>query len=176
MYLALIKLQRPLKCAESTVRIHSYIRNNGNLTVLTPHSMSEKELDTLTLTSSFDEIERLEPFLEDLQEKAGFGDDPFERIRLAVNEAVTNAVVHGNKEDDSKSVHITAYSEKSGLIISVQDEGPGFDPQTLPDPLQEENLLKDSGRGIFLIKQYADEVEFSENATKLTMRFMPGEK
>lgn len=133
--------------------------------------MSRKKLDTLTLTSSFEEIERLEPFLEALQEKAGFGDDRFERIRLAVNEAVTNAVLHGNKEDASKNVHITARREKNRVVISVQDEGPGFNPETLPDPLKEENLLKDSGRGIFLIQQYADEVEFSENATKLTMRF-----
>jgi serine/threonine-protein kinase RsbW len=133
--------------------------------------MANNTSDSLTLHSSFEEIKKLEPFLEALQERQNFSDDQFERVRLAANEAVTNGIVHGNQEDAAKSVHISVSASDDTLKISVQDEGPGFDPETLPDPLEEGNLLKDSGRGIFLIKQYADEVEFSENATKLTMRF-----
>lgn len=133
--------------------------------------MTEQSFKNLTLNSSFEEIERLEPYLQKLQVWAGFGDGQMIRIQMAVNEAATNAIIHGNKEDSSKKVEVSARKDCNTLKITVRDEGPGFDPDSLPDPLQEENLLKDSGRGVFLIKQYADEVEFSKNATKLTMHF-----
>ena len=127
--------------------------------------------NTLVLQSSFDQIDRLEPYLEKLQEQAGFGDELLARIRLALNEAVTNAIIHGNKEDQAKSVSISSSFNKEKLEVSVQDEGPGFDPSSLPDPLESENLLKESGRGVFLIKQYSDDLMFSEGGRKLTMRF-----
>lgn len=130
----------------------------------------------LILDSRFEEIERLESFLHELQQEVGYGEEQSSQIRLAVNEAVTNAITHGNKEDPAKQVTISASVNKEMLNISVQDEGPGFNPEDLDDPLKDENLLKDSGRGIFLIKQSADEVAFTENATKLTMRFEPDAK
>lgn len=133
--------------------------------------MVERQFDTLILLSSFDEIDRLQSYLENIQEFAGFGEEQFAKIQLALNEAVTNAIVHGNKEDDSKKVRINARMQDEELMISVKDEGPGFDPDALPDPLKEENLLEESGRGIFLIKQYADDVNFTEKGTKLTMMF-----
>ncbi len=134
--------------------------------------MAKTELDSLTLRSTFDEVERLEPFLDNLQDVLNFSDEQFPKIRLALNEAVTNAIVHGNKQDESKKVDIVAYRKDGELIISVKDEGPGFDPSSLPNPLKEENLLKESGRGIFLIKEQADEVQFEDNATKLIMHFI----
>lgn len=133
--------------------------------------MGKIDANELVLQSSFDEIDRLEPYLKTIQQQAGFGDDLFSQLRLAVNEAVTNAIVHGNKEDASKKVRVTADLQQDVLQISVKDQGPGFDPSSLPDPLENENLLKESGRGIFLIKQYADEVTFAENGRKLTMQF-----
>lgn len=137
--------------------------------------MVERQFDKLILQSSFDEIDRLQSYLENLQDSAGFSEEQFAKIQLALNEAVTNAIVHGNKEDDSKQVRINARLENDELYISVKDEGPGFDPDSLPDPLDEENLLKESGRGVFLIKQYADRVNFTEEGTKLTMMFnLPG--
>lgn len=133
--------------------------------------MDKKYSNELALPSSFDQIDRLEPFLKKIQQRVGFSDDQFSRIRLSVNEAVTNAIIHGNKEDTSKKVHITAELQEGALKVSVKDEGSGFDPSSLPDPLQNKNLLKESGRGIFLIKQYADQTDFSDNGTKLTMQF-----
>ena len=133
--------------------------------------MGDTVSKTITISSTFDSIERLEPFLTELRQEIGFGDDRFAQIRLALNESITNAITHGNKEDPSKKIFITATADGDRLQISVKDEGTGFNPETLDDPLKEENLLKDSGRGIFLIKQNADEVVFSENATKLTMSF-----
>lgn len=133
--------------------------------------MGKTDFNKLVLQSSFDQIDRLEPYLKSIREQVEFSDDQFSRIRLSVNEAVTNAIIHGNKEDPSKKVRITAEFQENTLKVSVKDEGSGFDPSSLPDPLQNKNLLKESGRGIFLIKQYADEVDFSDNGTKLTMQF-----
>lgn len=133
--------------------------------------MDNSDTNKLVLQSSFDQINRLESFLKQLQKEAGFDDQLFSQIRLALNEAVTNAIVHGNKEDASKTVHISASHDNNMLEISVRDEGAGFEPSSLPNPLDNENLLKESGRGVFLIKQYSDEVTFSNGGRTLTMRF-----
>ncbi|MCW8818324.1 MAG: ATP-binding protein, partial [Ignavibacteriaceae bacterium] len=80
---------------------------------------------------------------------------------LAVTEATTNAIIHANKCDLSKLVTIHAHIEDSRLIVKVKDEGKGFDPSTIPNPTEPENLLKDSGRGVFLMKVYMDKVEYN---------------
>jgi serine/threonine-protein kinase RsbW len=82
-------------------------------------------------------------------------------LLLAVTEATTNAIIHANKCDVSKLVRIHAQIEDSKLIIKIKDEGKGFDPTTLPDPTHPENLLKDSGRGVFLMKVYMNEVKYN---------------
>ena len=126
----------------------------------------------IVLASSYDEVERLEPFLNELQEWAGFGDEDYARIMLTLSEAATNAIVHGNREETEKQVEIEATLQNSTLSISVKDEGEGFNPDDIPDPLKDENLMKVGGRGVYLIQEYADEVSFSENATRITMKFM----
>ena len=90
---------------------------------------------------------------------------------LAVSEAATNGIVHGNQLDESKSVEISAFQDGDLLIFETRDEGDGFEPEKLPDPLADENLLKTSGRGVFLMEEYADEVEFSDGGTKLSLKF-----
>jgi serine/threonine-protein kinase RsbW len=89
-----------------------------------------------------------------LDEQAAFGVD------MAVREAVTNAVVHGNQEDDSKSVQVFFSCQGDRLEIEVLDQGQGFDPKSVPDPTDPANLMKTSGRGIFLIRNFMDEVEW----------------
>lgn len=134
--------------------------------------MAENEPITLELPSSFEKIERVETYVKKLQEEVGFHNDEFARIMLALSEAVTNAIVHGNKEDASKSVTVRSHMTEEALLeISVEDEGEGFDPEEIPDPLKEENLLNEGGRGVYLIEQYSDEMEFSKNGSRVTMRF-----
>lgn len=130
-----------------------------------------KLLQTLTLQSNYDEVEKLEGLLNSLQDELGFSDEIYARMMLAVSEAATNGIVHGNKLDESKTVEMTAYLDDNTLYIHTQDQGEGFNPENLPDPLAEENLMKTSGRGVFLMKEYADDVSFSENGTKLTLVF-----
>ncbi len=89
-----------------------------------------------------------------IDEKAAFG------IDMAVREAVTNAVLHGNKEDETKFVEVIVKSSPSELEIRVHDEGFGFNPELIQDPTKEENLLKTSGRGIFFMRNFMDEVDW----------------
>ena len=130
-----------------------------------------KLLQTLTLKSTYEEVERVEGLLNALQKEFGFGDDFYARLMLAVSEAATNGILHGNKLDASKTVELKAYQDGEKLVFESKDQGEGFDPDEVPDPLAEENLLKTSGRGVFLMKEYADEVDYSENGTRLTLTF-----
>jgi serine/threonine-protein kinase RsbW len=132
--------------------------------------MDDKNSKSLILQSVEDQVQLIKPFLEELQKLAGFDDQKFSEIRLALNEAVTNAIIHGNKNDSAKKVTINAVKNESSLIIRVRDEGEGFDVADIPNPTDENNLLKPTGRGIFLIRQQADDVSFKEKAT-ITMQF-----
>ena len=80
---------------------------------------------------------------------------------MAVREAVTNAVVHGNQEDETKTIEVNFNCLEHALEIEVKDQGGGFDPTTVPDPTDGENILKPSGRGIFLMRSFMDDVQWS---------------
>jgi serine/threonine-protein kinase RsbW len=112
---------------------------------------------SFTLDSSLDSVNKIEQTAELCAERAGFDEDTVPHIAMAVREAAVNAVLHGNSYDTNK--HITASFETTAdsLIIRVTDQGPGLDPDTLPDPLAPENILRGSGRGIFLIRAFMDE-------------------
>jgi serine/threonine-protein kinase RsbW len=91
-------------------------------------------------------------------------------IELALQEALANAVVHGAKEDPTKVVEcLVACDEQRGILIIVRDPGPGFDPQGIPSCTMGENLYSNHGRGIFLINQLMDEVQFHKNGTEIHM-------
>ncbi len=82
-------------------------------------------------------------------------------LLLSVTEATTNAIIHANKSDRNKKVYIDVHVENHNLIIKIKDEGSGFDPESVPDPTTPENLLKDSGRGLYLMKIYMDELKYN---------------
>jgi len=103
----------------------------------------------------------VEEFVNYFAKDLGLNDDQLSVLLLAVTEATTNAIIHANKCDLSKLVSIHAHIEDSKLIVKVKDEGTGFDPSTVPDPTEPENLLKDSGRGVYLMKVYMDEVRYN---------------
>ncbi|WP_334270137.1 ATP-binding protein [Edaphobacter sp. HDX4] len=97
-------------------------------------------------------------------------------IELAVCEALVNAIVHGNELDPSKRVYVTCHCVMDGEVcISIQDEGPGFDPGCVPDPIAPENLLLTSGRGIYLMKMFMDEVSFRKRGSVVQMRKNPND-
>lgn len=109
----------------------------------------------------------IEEFVNYFAKDLGLSEEQLSVLLLAVTEAATNAIIHANKCDASKLVKINARIEDSKLIVKVKDEGKGFDPSKLPDPTRPENLLKDSGRGVYLMKVYMDDVTYNKTPTGL---------
>jgi serine/threonine-protein kinase RsbW len=102
--------------------------------------------------------------------KAHFVSGKADDIELALSEALANAVVHGCKCDPSKTVECCLVgNDKRGLVIVVRDQGTGFDPAAVPPPTEQENIYSDHGRGIYLINQLMDEVQFHKNGTEIHM-------
>ncbi len=114
----------------------------------------------LDFHSAFDVLDFVQVVSDHLGRMAGLDDEAIHWVGVAVRESVINAIKHGNCNDEHKRVYVefTPLDAAGGLAISVRDEGCGFDPQTLPSPLAPENLLKPTGRGIFLIRNFMDEV------------------
>ncbi|MCU0453643.1 MAG: ATP-binding protein [Bacteroidetes bacterium] len=114
----------------------------------------------LILTSAPHEIQRVEKFLTKANATIGLDDGTMYRVLVAATEAVNNAILHGNHSDPSKEVRLCVRTTKRFLTIRVDDEGQGFDASSLPNPLDDENLLKEHGRGVFLIRSLMDDLKF----------------
>lgn len=112
-----------------------------------------------TLDSTLESVDEAEAMALREAQKAGFGEDEQAQIGMAVRECMVNAVVHGNRYSNKKKVHLEIERSKEGLAVVIGDEGEGFDLSSLPDPLAPENLLRQSGRGILLIRAFMDEVD-----------------
>ena len=110
------------------------------------------------LESKLDSVDEAEDLIVKVAEKAGFDEDDLHKIAMSVRETMVNAVVHGNRYNAHKKVRVTVSNGPGRLEIKIADQGEGFELQDIPDPLAEENLLRNSGRGIFLMKAFMDEV------------------
>jgi serine/threonine-protein kinase RsbW len=127
----------------------------------------------ITITSRFENIELVQVIAEHICECAGLDDDGSHWVGMAVREGVANAIKHGNRLDIRKRVFTTFDVKDSHLSIYIRDEGEGFDPAGVADPLSPINIMKTSGRGIFYMKTFMDEVDFSfpdGRGTELVMR------
>ncbi len=125
----------------------------------------------LTLQSSLESVETLEAMAEKYALAAGFGEVMSSHIAMVVREAAVNAAMHGNGFSAEKSVRASFRLDERALTIRIADEGKGLDLGTVKDPLADENLLRTSGRGIFLMKALMDEVHFRKltPGTEITM-------
>jgi serine/threonine-protein kinase RsbW len=119
-----------------------------------------KEILNQDFESTLDSVDTAEGLILEASEKAGFDEDELNKIGMSVRECMVNAVVHGNRYSANKKVHVSVYLFPEALSISIADEGEGFQLSDLPDPLAEENLLRHSGRGVFLIRAFMDDVQF----------------
>ena len=115
-----------------------------------------------TLESTLASVNKAEQAAAEIAAKSGFDEDDCGRISMAVREATVNAILHGNRFDPAKRVTLAFQSTPDAVTVAVRDEGAGLDPSTVPDPLAPENLLRESGRGIFLIRAFMDEVHFRD--------------
>lgn len=115
----------------------------------------------LDFRSAFDMLDFVQVVSDHVGRLAGLDEDSLHWVGVAVRESVINAIKHGNANDEQKRVFVEftpLAADERGIAIRVRDQGPGFDPETLPDPLAPENMLKSSGRGIFLIRNFMDEM------------------
>ena len=123
-----------------------------------------------TLDSTLETVNSAEETATRMAAEAGFEDEEIMKISMAVREAAVNAVLHGNAYDPSKKVTLAFERTAGDLIIMVRDQGKGLDASRIPDPLAPENLLKTSGRGIFLIRSFMDVVEIHPSKTGTELR------
>lgn len=130
-------------------------------------------LKSIKIKSKPENVAVVEKFVDDLKNEFNIGDDVYGNILITLTEAANNAIIHGNKCDESKTVEILYGIDDRGknLTIIMKDEGPGFDYNNLPDPTDPANLEKTSGRGVFLIMQLADMVVFSDEGATVEMQF-----
>ena len=127
--------------------------------------------ETLTLDSDLNSIGVIEKLIDSQSQMLNMNDEVYGKFMLSVVEAVNNAIVHGNKLSSDKKVTVNYSVENGQIIIEIHDQGDGFDPDNIPDPTSEENLEKDCGRGVFLMKHLSDELEFSDHGRCVTMKF-----
>ena len=130
----------------------------------------------LSIESKLEFVEKVSAEVKNVASGIGFEEDDINWIELAVHEAVINAITHGNKHAEDKQVDVKFVVEPDSLTVYVRDRGAGFDVMQLPDPTEEDNLLKPSGRGIFYMRTFMDEVEHSSHpeggsVVRLTKRF-----
>jgi serine/threonine-protein kinase RsbW len=116
---------------------------------------------TLEIASRFDMLEMVQTVVTHLANLASFDDDACHYMSVAVRESVVNAIKHGNKLDETKRVVLQFALKGSTFEVHVQDEGHGFDVDSVPNPVAEENLLKADGRGIFFMRSFMDEVQYT---------------
>jgi serine/threonine-protein kinase RsbW len=126
----------------------------------------------LDIASRFDMLEVVQTVLAQVSTLVGFPEDAAHYLSVAVRESVVNAMKHGNKLDESKRVEVSFLLRPQELEVRIHDDGAGFDPSAVPDPLAPENLLKAYGRGIFFMRQFMDEVAYTfpaKGGTVVTM-------
>jgi serine/threonine-protein kinase RsbW len=126
----------------------------------------------LDVASRIEMLDMVQAVLTHLCSVLGFGEEAVHYMSVAIRESVVNAIKHGNKLDESKRVLVEFVILPSALEVRVQDQGAGFDPNAVPDPVAEENLLKAYGRGIFFMKSFMDEVHYSfpeQGGTRVSM-------
>ncbi|WP_026955986.1 ATP-binding protein [Algoriphagus vanfongensis] len=125
----------------------------------------------ISIPSLIENIKIIESFIDNAREKFEINDDIYGNIMISVTECISNAIIHGNQSNKQKLVHLELKAQDDQLQFIIEDEGEGFEIETLPDPTAPENIEKPGGRGIFLIKNLTDEVKFEEGGKRTVLSF-----
>lgn len=133
--------------------------------------LKDGEIQTIEVASQSESLSIVERMIEEVRDLYNVSEDTFGNILVAITEAVTNAMHHGNKSDPAKKVRIQYGCVHNTLTFTITDEGKGFDFYNLPDPTAPENLEKECGRGIFLMKHLADQLIFSDAGRVVELNF-----
>ena len=130
-----------------------------------------QNVNQINFSSKIENLTLVEKFIDNVCEENKVNQDFYGNILIALTEAVNNAIFHGNASDPGKQVIVTCKQGNNSLAFFVEDQGKGFDYNTLPDPTDPENIEKPNGRGVFLMKNLADQVEFHDNGRKVEIVF-----
>src|SRR6185436_12342759 len=133
--------------------------------------MSQSRGESLKINSKADNLHLVEHLIDDICRLYNVNQDNYGNILIAVTEAVNNAIHHGNQNNPDKFVHIDFQRGEKQLIFYIKDEGPGFDYANLPDPTDPANIEKINGRGVFLMKNLADKIEFHNKGEEVSLAF-----
>lgn len=132
----------------------------------------ESKLYSLQLPSNSQSVAVLENFVDELVENLEIGDDVYANLMTCLNEAITNAIYHGNKQNPEKTIFINLeVINNKRLVFTVSDEGEGFDFSHLPDPTDPENIEKLTGRGVYIMKKLADQCIFNSRGNEVELHF-----
>lgn len=126
-----------------------------------PAGQSRKPDFQLVIPSALEKLAEIEAMTERIAETYHLNEDDRDNLAIAITELSNNAIIHGNRYEYHKKVIISFYHENDSIRVYIKDEGNGFDPTRVDDPLQPENLMKESGRGIFILKSLMDDVSFN---------------
>ena len=125
----------------------------------------------IEFASKHDNISLIEDFISDIFKEYDINEQLYGNVLIATTEAIINAIIHGNKKDESKLVSLKAINDNNKMIFIVEDQGVGFDHKKLPDPTSPENIEKPTGRGVFLMKQLADKIIFNKKGNSVEIHF-----
>lgn len=125
--------------------------------------------EELIIPSDFTYLSVVETFIVNLSKRAGLSEDQGDNMAIAITELVNNAIVHANKEDPDKTVTLKTHYYADKVVVSIADQGEGFDPDKIANPTDPQNLWKQSGRGVFLVRNLIDEVEIDPTSSGTTV-------
>lgn len=125
----------------------------------------------IRFAASSENMALVEKLIDQICMEFKVNEDNYGNILVALTEAVNNAIHHGNKGNPEKMVDLLFEAHENALCFTIKDEGPGFDFEGLPDPTDPENLEKPNGRGVFLMKHLADDIEFKDNGSTVAIKF-----
>ena len=131
--------------------------------------MAEPTNKSWTIPSTNPDAAKVQNEIIELIQDRGYKREAVFAVHLALAEALVNAVKHGNQNDDTKTVGIDFRIDDDGLVVEIEDQGPGFDPEALPDPTEEGNRHLPNGRGVMLMKAYMTEVRFNEAGNRVIL-------
>jgi len=126
---------------------------------------------SILIESKIENINKIEKIIDEVSEEAKINSEVYGKMLIATVEAVNNSIVHGNKEDESKSVKVDFDVQEDWISIFIEDEGPGFNFYNVPDPTTPENIENIHGRGVYLMKHLADDVIFHGHGNRVEIKF-----
>jgi serine/threonine-protein kinase RsbW len=142
-----------------SIRWQRWVFSSVGFGFMTSRESRNMEKTQTTLESTLESVDKAEAIVVAEAAKAGLDEDEQGQVGMAIRECMVNAVVHGNRYNKNKKVHLEIERTNEALTIVIGDEGQGFDMNSLPDPLAPENLLRQSGRGLLLIRAFMDEFD-----------------